>query len=294
MVDRVPARGSAPVAWIAEGGAARKGRPRNALRPIEPMLAALERADPENADELRRKADEADSLIQQVKGAYDDANEQRKANAWAKIERIKAELKMLRLLAAVNPKAAARRAAQLSRELAAAVKEYNLAGGTGAGGNVTASALTLAPAQGAQAGGDGTSGAADGSSVAIPSAADVQPTLAGDASGGAIADNGAANGDDNGDDGGNDKTRKAFQAHYDARQKSFDAAHADREFARAVEEIKNALKRILELVRKKLREKDDSSADQAIRDGERALNAVEGNPVDVAPAVPTASLSVSV
>ena len=46
-----------------------------------------------------------------------------------KIEEIKKQLEALRVLAAVNPEAAARQAARLSRELATAVKEYASAGG---------------------------------------------------------------------------------------------------------------------------------------------------------------------
>lgn len=107
----------------------------NTAAPEESLLKHL---DPEVAEKLQKKLVESRELLQKLQSSRSDLNEQRKAAAQEKVDKIKEKLKTLRLLAAVNPEAAARQAKQLSRELAAAVKEY--AGASGGMGNLTNSA----------------------------------------------------------------------------------------------------------------------------------------------------------
>ncbi|HLO77212.1 MAG TPA: hypothetical protein VK196_12225 [Magnetospirillum sp.] len=89
------------------------------------------------ADDTKAKGaqDEQASRAQQALDAMKQANanqkQQRKSAAKAKIEQLKKELEALKLMGG-DPKAVARRAAQIARELSAAAKEY--AAGSGNAG----------------------------------------------------------------------------------------------------------------------------------------------------------------
>lgn len=104
-----------------------------------PIDAAPVDAGPRSADRSKRAQDAIEALNTLTR-AVSSQKQQRKAAAKAKVERLKAELDNLRLMSGGDPKAVARRAAQIARELASAAKEYAASGSSGmaAGGSVQA------------------------------------------------------------------------------------------------------------------------------------------------------------
>ena len=159
MINRIPGQSSALQLMKATADTSRT----EAKKPASTLLEMLEKEDPDKAGALRKQMEDADSLLQQLKASKVDVSEQRKAAAQQKIQRIKAQLESLRLLASVNPEAAARRAAQLSRELAAAVKEYAAAGG---GAGASASMMGVGGAGAAAGAAPSADGAASGATTA--------------------------------------------------------------------------------------------------------------------------------
>lgn len=121
--------------------------------------ASTTEAEKAAAEKVRRAQDALDALKQ----ANATRKQQRKAAAREKIERLKKQLEALRLASGVgDPKAVARRAKQIARELAAAAKEYAAAGGGGGGVASPVSADGAAvqtQATGAEAQGGGDEGA---------------------------------------------------------------------------------------------------------------------------------------
>jgi hypothetical protein len=301
MINQIPGQSSVLLLLKAGNDPSRAGSKQKSSAPGDPLLAALEKADPEKARALRKQLDESRSILERIKSAKVDVDEQRKAAAQEKIRRIKEELKALRMLASVNPEAAARRAAQLSRQLSAAVKEYaSASGGAGAlGGGAGISAASAGGADSVNPA--GVSGAAAGAGVsasapdvAVAAATETANTAATDPSGATAAlqgqegttettpfaatDTPAEIAEDSDGDGDSASTiREAIQEQAAGIDRSFGESREHQEFAREVREIKNALKAIIELAKRKLEEKNDSSADRDINDAERALTEVESS-----------------
>lgn len=253
---------------------------------LSSLLLALEKSDGGGADLLKKRQLENQNILKQLESSRTEMSEQRKAAAAEKVQRIKQKLQMLRLLASINPKAAAKQAAQLSRELAQAVREYS-------GGDTTTSltqpaanagaAVTSVSAQTADSEDmDGTG------SVAMPVVA--------------TADQTAQDGEQMAEEGGETSAQKdavmaanpsaarqslediaknkedeenAFRAHIQekiaASSESMAKTRADSEFSKEVEDVKNTLRNILNMVKKKFEEKNDSAADHDIREAENAL-----------------------
>lgn len=97
------------------------------------MMAAKKQADAAIKDLLdKAKGDprvaQAQAALGNMKDATAQLRSQRRAQAAAKVERLKQELQMLRQMCG-DPKQVARAAARIARELAAAAKEYAAAGG---------------------------------------------------------------------------------------------------------------------------------------------------------------------
>lgn len=111
------------------------------------------------------KLNDARAAVESLKARTSNAAEEKKAAAKKKIEQIKARLQMLQMAMIGDPKGAARMAAQLAKELGAAVKAYASAGGSTAG----LGAVSSAPA----------TGGAEAATDATSSEAEVEPGSAG-------------------------------------------------------------------------------------------------------------------
>ncbi len=96
----------------------------------------LKKVAPEEVDSWQQQIDDSKRVLSQLQSSHSNINEQRKAAAQQKVDQLKARIQMLRMMAAVNPEAAAKMAKQLARELASAAKEYAAASGGGSAGGV--------------------------------------------------------------------------------------------------------------------------------------------------------------
>ncbi|MFN3558298.1 MAG: hypothetical protein ACK4UQ_03335 [Brevundimonas sp.] len=110
----------------------------NLLSPLKAADSAREQRASAAAEARLR---DSKAAVETLKGRTSQASEERKAEARQKIEQLKARLQMLRSMASMDPEGTARLAAQLARELGAAVKAYAAAGGTGGGGGATGVAV---------------------------------------------------------------------------------------------------------------------------------------------------------
>lgn len=95
------------------------------------------------------KLNDARAAVESLKQRTSNASERQKAAAKQKIEQLKARLQMLQMAMIGDPKGAARMAAQLARELGAAVKAYAAAGGSTAGLGAASSAPATGGAEAA-------------------------------------------------------------------------------------------------------------------------------------------------
>ena len=103
-----------------------------------------------DAARLRQEAKvkDARAALETLKQRKTSADEDQKAAAKQKIEQLKARIRMMRMTMPADPKAAARMASQLARELGAAVKAYAAAGGSTAGMGGASTPPTAASASG--------------------------------------------------------------------------------------------------------------------------------------------------
>lgn len=76
------------------------------------------------------KLQEQSNALFQLKNQPEDWRATARADAWKKVEHLKQILKQMKALAAGNPQSMAKALAQITRELAAAVKQYVQAGGS--------------------------------------------------------------------------------------------------------------------------------------------------------------------
>lgn len=121
--------------------------PESLVSLMTPFKASDEAREERLAAAAEAKARDAKAALEALSQRRSQASEERKAAARKKIEQLKARLEMLQSMAAVDPKGTARLAAQLARELGAAVKEYAAAGGSTSGAPAPA-APAPAPAEG--------------------------------------------------------------------------------------------------------------------------------------------------
>ncbi|WP_413203597.1 hypothetical protein [Rhodospirillum sp. A1_3_36] len=266
------------------------------------ILKALKDTDPEKAKALEDRLDTRDRVLQNFIASTPDPSEQRKARAREKIEEIKQKLQALRMLANINPEAAARQAAQLAKELSSAVQQYS-GGGVGlsvSGANVsqpTMSSSVSAPVSSdasapsplpaatqndvAATGISSNIETAAGSTVPAPvesknGATPSHPDSATDGSGNSVPDGSSDEGTGSTEE---QATLRAIQEKLNAeiakRKEAFGDAKADADFASTVDKIKNALKSILETAKRKLKETDDAETQNVVDQGQQALQKVD-------------------
>ncbi|MDF3023032.1 MAG: hypothetical protein K0R10_393 [Alphaproteobacteria bacterium] len=242
----------------ANVSAAKKQSPQNAL------LDHLEKADPEKTRDLRKQYQESQDLLQRLQSSRSSLAEQRKADAAEKIKQIKEKLAMLRMLAAVNPEAAARQAAQLANELKQAVRDYGSAGG-GASPSVAPSTAQTADAA-AQAGGTEQPAAATPETVR-QALDDIKKQR--EAEGAALRDK--------------------IQQQGSALAVDAQKRRADSEFVQAAKDAREDLKRILEAAKRRLQEKgvannrDITAGNNTLRDAVSAIQHVAAAATSGAP-----------
>jgi len=205
----------------------------------------------------KAKLDEARAALQALKSRPPtQAAEERKALARKKVDQLKARIRMLQMSASMDPKATARMAAQLARELGAAVKAYAAAGGSTAElGVASASAAPATGEAGAQGGAD--SAPAEGGAAEAAAATD---TAAKDTTG-----------DERGAEDGQaaDPYRKLIDegsARSAALAKRSSESDADREFLTQAKGLANALKAALRQAQNRQDTEDLSPAERQAAD----------------------------
>lgn len=253
-----------------------------------PTPSAASATAPARDDALARrdkaKLEEARNALQALKQRPSQAAEERKAMARKKIDQLKARIRMLQMSAAMDPKGVAKLAAQLARELGAAVKAYASAGGSTAElGATHAAAIPSGDAAGAEKGAEGAANAAvSGAEAAEASGAEAK-----------LADNGSdqqetanagdqdAEGQAQGQGSGQSQAADPYRKLIDevnargaemARRGS--ESEADREFMTQVKGMANALKAALRQARNRAEDGDGASPTDA-RDGDRAMADLE-------------------
>lgn len=240
---------------------------------LTPMMASLPATSQDAAQQRKAaKAKEALAALQTLREQRSSAGEERKAAARKKVEDLKARIRSLQMTAGGNPEAIAKIAAQLARELGAAVKAYAAAGGSAAG----MSGPSASASQAGQASG-GEAPAADAPAADAPVAAETQASSAApsdeEASNGRASERGSAN--------AKDPYRQVIerQQAQAAEQASRSAdKEADNKFAADVKSLVAQLKAILHQAAEKAKRDgeptaslDQTSADKALTQVTEAL-----------------------
>ena len=230
----------------------------SALSAASPLIRLAATLEEHVGGNLVDQARDAQNVITQLQSTKDSAKEARKARAKEKLEQIKAQLKMLRLLA-LNPEAMARQIKQLSRMLAAAVREYASAGGTDA----SASATTMATMAAVPTDSGGSADTATAVSATEPTATD---SASAGAQGTTVPQT---------------PTEEAIEAEpptpFETRSPAAGTAKGGdkdkEEFMRDVRFIKSMLKNLIEQARRK--SENDPGAENDLKESERALKKVD-------------------
>jgi len=222
------------------------------------LFTLIEKSDPEKAEELRKEQAQVRELIEQLRSSQKDANERRKEAARQKVERLKAEIAALRMMASSDPEAVARQAARLARELSAAAKEYAAAGGSA---NSITTAVSIGPAA---------------PTVAEPTQDSTQTSrsIPTDTETGTVADTQSEK-PAHQDAPTTDDDRTAFREKINEQiadaQKQFASTTEDETFIRTVRHLMNELKAIIKNAQLKIQLENGTSSDRNVEDAEKAL-----------------------
>ncbi|WP_294252637.1 hypothetical protein [uncultured Sphingomonas sp.] len=230
-----------------------------AARPRSTGANAATTAPLSKKDEMAaRKLEEAKQAVQTLATIKTKTKDDQKARAAQKVQELKARLQALKMIYAGDPKKLARAAAQIARELAAAVKSYTSAGG---------STVELAGADS----GDASAGAASPAAEAKPDAPAAGANEATPAAETAEKDKAPDEADPTKPDAAALGTNKAADE-----KRAADAARA-----RADDDFKNEARALARELKAALRRKDHKHRDEDPRDGsdkqsaEQALASVE-------------------
>ena len=222
------------------------------------LFTLIEKSDPEKAEELRKEQAQVRELIEQLRSSQKDVNERRKEAARQKVERLKAEIAALRMMASSDPEAVARQAARLARELSAAAKEYAAAGGSA---NSITTAVSIGPA--APTAAEPTQDSTQ-TSTSIPT--DTETGTVADTQSEKPAHQDASTTDD-------DRTafREKINEQIADAQKQFASTTEDETFIRTVRHLMNELKAIIKNAQLKIQLESGTSSDRNVEDAEKAL-----------------------
>ncbi len=236
------------------------------------VIDMIAKSDPEKARQLKEQQEKSGSILQQLQSMKSDQKAERKEAARQKVEQLKKQIQALRMMAAGDPKAAAKRAAQLARELANATKEYASAGGnTGDLGGVSTPAAQSAPMQ------QENTAAEQQSATNTPPAADISDqTLTPPAStdSDTPAQDSIAKSAPTARDIVNEKIAEA--------NKSQAEREADNLFSNDVRKLLNDLKQIIKSAQQKLRDGGETGESQDASDAQKALREAELSLGDIA------------
>jgi hypothetical protein len=259
------------------------------------LLDTIQKTDPEKADALKKKLDDAEHAIVQLRSGKSHAAQSRKAAAAQKIKRIKEEIQIL-LRMGGDPKVIARKIAKLSKELAAAAHDYassdgvsyldnpaganaetNMSNNNTNNSNHTLSATTQ-------------SDSAAGGAAASPAVSMVMVADQPDASGEKGENNESGAPDVRSQSQINIEQNKSIQQYQEGLQQQaktywqnksdeltqkISATKANQEFAREVRTLAALLKMLARQQKQRLSEKGDHSADREIAQTNQALAEVE-------------------
>lgn len=224
------------------------------------------------------KAKDALTALQTMREQKSSASDERKAAARKKVEDLKARIRALQMAAVGNPESVARLAAQLARELGAAVKAYGAAGGSTAamGGSsisVAGPVATAAPEGEAAAG----------------QAVMVEPATPAPASEADTSDKGAANlRDPYRQVIERQQAQTAEQAHRNADKE------ADSKFAADVKGLAAQLKAILHQAAERAKRDGDRAGSADVQTARKALNQVTDTLGELDASIPNVGGSFSV
>ncbi|WP_207484178.1 hypothetical protein [Arenibaculum pallidiluteum] len=229
---------------------------------VAPGCATGAKAAAARHEALGERTAEAAQALETLRAAPRKTAEDRKAEARAKLDRLKEQMRTLRMFAASDPELVARQARQLARELASAARAYAAAGGTdggaamgagvaAAGGQVTAPAETQVSGTVPQAAG---SGVADAAGPLAPPAArdDGQPETAPSASAPASAEGTAPQG-----------ASAPDRANRDDGKRAEDGGTEDEDFIREAKRLASELKTVLHQQAERIRAKSGGSSPEA-------------------------------
>ncbi|WP_419797165.1 MAG: hypothetical protein ACNI26_12600 [Terasakiella sp.] len=231
-------------------------------------------------DDQRRSESEA---LKKMRTAVENAREAEKERARQKIEQIKQEIAMLMMMARINPKAVARRLAQLSKELAAAVKAYGSAStsssvSTGMGTETAVASSASGNAGGAQAQAVPTGG------METVSSANAVPTT----SQGEEGKNASSQDTAQGQPAEKEKLKAELMGITQKQAEQLSRTQEDRDFMNEVRKVKGQLKALIELVKQQLeleekgKDNDDvKSAEKSLRDVDTELSSLQSDVLTV-------------
>jgi len=227
------------------------------LNAFKTLVASDGAREDRRASAAEARLRDAQTAVETLKRRRSEASEERKALARRKVEQLKARLQALQSMASADPKGTGRLAAQLARELGAAVKAYAAAGGSASG--LSAATAPAAPASPTVSG--------DAATTGEPGAAEVGP----DGAGGARSENGEEKAD-------GDPSNPYQQAIDAANAKAVEAtrrgeeSRADAEFSG---EARRMAAQIKSLIRQALEKSSDDASEPAAREAESAMAALE-------------------
>ncbi|WP_417820485.1 hypothetical protein [Terasakiella sp.] len=275
---------------------------------VKKLKQALEDAKlAQKLEEQRRNESEA---LRKMRTAVDRARDAEKDRARQKIEEIKQEIAMLMMMARINPKAVARRLAQLSKELAAAVKAYGgastsssaLTGAAAAGGGTAAASGGDAAGANAQAaastGGQAQAAASTADTATVSGANSVPTTSQGEEGKNNPSQDSAQGQKEQTQTEEKEKLKAELMGIAEKQAEQLSRTKEDREFMDAVRNVKQQLKSLIEIVKRQLelenKGKGRNEDNDDIKSAEESLGDVDTELANIQSNVLTVQLSVNI
>ncbi len=255
---------------------------------VKKLKQALEDAKlAQKLEEQRRNESEA---LKKMRTAVENARDAEKERARQKIEQIKQEIAMLMMMARINPKAVARRLAQLSKELAAAVKAYGSASASNAAstGGLAMGAETAAPSGGDATGGQAQAAASTGDTATVSGTNSVPISSQGEE-----GKNNPSQDSAQGQTEEKEKLKAELMGIAEKQAEQLSRTKEDRDFMNEVRKVKGQLKALIELVKRQLELEEKGKDNDDIKSAEKSLRDVDTELSNIQSDVLTVQLSVN-